>query len=111
MSTISKVCTKAVDEVRNVAVDMRGKLDPDEVLLDNLVIVEVTSADLTLSSRAISVDDLLIEDDTVPAGQAVQFEVAGGVKGKTYTIRITVNTSSSPPQTLIENIKLRITAD
>src|SRR5262245_17545898 len=111
MSTISKVCVKSVDEGRNVAVDLCGKLDPDELLTSPLSVLEVTSADLVLSNRAISTVDLIIEEDTVPAGQAVQFRVAGGVRGKTYTIEIKVRTSSSPPQDLEENVKLKVTAD
>lgn len=111
MSTISKLCEKAADEVRNVAIDMRGKLDEDEFLAGTLTILEVTSSDLTLSNRAISDEDLTIEDQVVPAGQAVQFKVAGGEPGKKYTIRVTVDTTSSPPQRLIENVKLKVIAD
>lgn len=100
---------KAVGETRHVAVDMRGKLDTGEDLTGTPTIVEVTTAHLTLSNKAISDEDLTINGDTVPAAQAVQFTVSGGTAGISYTIRITVATTLG--QTIIENLSLGVVAN
>ena len=108
MSTIRKVCTKDASEERNIAIDLRGKLEVDELLIGTPTVEEITTSDLSLSNEAVSSSELTIEDDLVPVGQAVQFKVTGGVAGKRYKIRVTVNTNANPAQTLIENIKLRV---
>lgn len=108
MSTISKICSKAAGETRNVAIDMRGKLDDGEFILSPPTVIELVTNDLTLASKTVNAEDQIVENEIVPAGQAIQFKVSGGVAGKKYTIRVTATTTAVPAQVLIENIMLRV---
>lgn len=103
--------SKSVSEVVNVAVDMRGILDEGELLTGTPTIIEVATNVLTLSNKAINTEALVINSETVAIGEAVQFSVAGGVAGSTYTIRITVVTDSTPAQTRIVRLKIAVVAD
>lgn len=102
---------KHVSEVRNVAIDMRGKLDVGELLLDPPVITEEVTSDLSFSSAAVNTTALTINGRVVAIGKAVQFTVSGGVAEEEYSIRVQVNTDSTPAQTLIENIDLDVIED
>ena len=103
--------TKCVSEAVNVKVDMRGLLDTGELLTGTPTVVEVTTTDLTLENKIINTTSLTINGDTVAAGQAVQFRISGGTAGSTYTIRITVGTDSSPAQTRMQKLKIKVIAD
>lgn len=53
-------------------------------------IVEVTTSDLTLSSKAITTEITYdVDGNAVPVGQGLEFTCAGGTAGVTYTIRAT----------------------
>ena len=103
--------SKAVSEVRNVAVDMRGLLDDGELLTGTPTIVEVTTTDLTLASKAVNGSTLTINGVECLAGQAVTFKVSGGVAGSTYTIRVTVSSDATPAQTFVVAVRLAVEAD
>ena len=110
------VRVKSVSEVRNVSVDMRGALDSGELLSGTPTITEVSTTDLTLASKAVSVAPLTINGQTVPTGQAVQFKVSGGTipsgkTSKTYAIKVQCATDSSPAQTVIRCIRLKVVPD
>lgn len=111
MSTAPQRHTKTAGEVRNIAVDLRGKLDSGELLTGTPTIVEVTTADLTLSNKVVNTAAIIVNNLAVPIGQAVQFKVTGGVAGTAYTLRITVTTTATPAQTLIENLQLKVIAN
>lgn len=111
MSVAPQRHTKTVSEERNVALDMRGKLDAGELLTGTPTVEEVTTTDLTLSSKTLNSSVININNSNVPISQAVQFKVEGGLAGTTYTIRVTVGTTSSPDQVLIENLHLKVIAD
>lgn len=103
--------TKSVSELRNVAIDCRGLLDTGELLTGTPTIVEVTTTDLTLSSKAVNGSSLTINGEVCIAGQALTFRVAGGVAGSSYVIRATVGTTSTPAQTLVIAVRLTVEAD
>ena len=103
--------TKSVSEVRNVSIDMRGVLDVGELLTGTPTIVEVTTPDLTLASKAVNSTTLTINGVECVAGQAVTFTVSGGVAGSTYEIRVTVSSNASVPQTFVVAVRLSVIAD
>ena len=102
---------KRVSEVRNVSISFAGLLDSGELLSGTPTIVEVTTTDLTLTNKVISTAILTINDISVPVAEAVQFSVSGGTAGKTYKIRISCATNSTPAQTLYDEITLPVVAD
>jgi len=102
---------KTVSEVRNVAIDFRGKLDDGELLTGSPTVTEVGTANLTISNQKVNTVALIIEGQSVDIGMAVQFKVLGGNAGTNYKIRISVVTTASPAQTLIEDVILRVIAD
>jgi len=111
MSDAPQRHSKTESEIRNIALDMRGKLDAGELLTGTPTIEEVDTTDLTLSSKALNTAIITVNGLQVPVSQAIQFLVTGGTAGTTYTIRVTVTTTSTPAQTLIENLHLKVIAD
>lgn len=111
MSTAPQRYIKHVSELVNAAVDMRGLLDTGELLTGTPTVVEVTTTDLTLTSKAINSSAVVVNGESCAAGQAVTFRVAGGVAGSQYTIRITASTNATPAQTRIVKVRLGVIAD
>jgi hypothetical protein len=112
MSTVPLSKSKTVSERRNVAVSFAPMLDSGELLTGTPTIVEVTTSALTLSNKRVSTGALTIEGVPVLTGQAVQFDVSGGLAGANYTIRITTISDATPQaQTIITNITLEVEAD
>lgn len=74
-------------------------LDSGE-LLTGVPSVTSDTTGLTIGSVTLSIETLTINGKSVAAGQAVQFNVAGGVDGVDYLLQITATTDSSPAQTL-----------
>jgi hypothetical protein len=81
---------KAAGETRAVAVDYRGLLDDDE-LLSGSPSASGSPSGLTISSVAKNTTAITVDGSSVPVSQAVQFLVAGGTAGLTYTITVTCN--------------------
>jgi len=92
---------KAAGETRNVPVDYRGKLDAGE-LLTGTPTVTASPTGLTIANVAVNTETLTINDASCVAGQAVQFTVAGGVAGVTYTITTKCDSTSTPAQVGLE---------
>jgi len=105
------ILEKKVSEIRNVAISFAGVVDVGELLTGTPTIVEVTTTDLTLSNKVVSTAQLTINGKKVLIGEAVQFKVLGGTADTNYGIRITVGTDSTPTQTLIITLRLRVKAD
>lgn len=103
--------TKTVGETRNVAVSFVDVLDEDELLTGTPTVVEVTSADLTLSNKAVNSGAMTVNGVACLAGQVVTFTVAGGVADTDYQIRITATTNASNAQTLQATVRLRVKAN
>ena len=108
MSTAPQIRFKNVSEIRNVAVDMRGKLDSGELLTGAPVAAELVTTALTLSNVALNTVAFVVNGSTVGANQAVQFKVSGGLAGISYTVRITAGTTANPAQTLIEHVTIKV---
>lgn len=64
----------SANEVRNVSVDMKGKLDVSETLSGTPTVTE-TTGDLALSSKQVNSAALEINRRTVAIGEAIQFTV------------------------------------
>ena len=108
MSTAPQQQTAEASEVRNVAVDMRGRLDSGELLTGTPVVTEIGSSDLTFSNKAVNTVAKVIRGATVPIGQAVLFKITGFVAGANYRLKISIGTDAVPAQTLIEFIRIRV---
>lgn len=82
-------------DVDVVSIDYTSYLDSDETLSGTPTVTEVTTADLTLASKAVSSAALVILGRTVAIAKAVQFSVSGQQSGTTYRVRVSVATSAS----------------
>lgn len=117
MSTAPQRPFKSVSGNRNVAVSFSDMLDVGELLTGLPVVVEVAgisspSTDLVISNAIVSTGLLTINDVSVPIGEAVQFNVTGGLTANSpYSIKITVATDSTPAQTLVGTVILTIIDD
>lgn len=96
---------KRAAEVRTFSVDFTDELIADEVLSGTPTATEGTGA-LTISGEALSVSPVApMGRIFIPTARGVQFTVAGGTAGSTYTIVVTAATSA---QTLIRHVRLRV---
>lgn len=101
--------TKRASEVRTFTFDFRRKLLADEVLTGTPTVEEFGSSDLTITGVGLTVSPTLqIGKIFTATDQGVVFTVAGGTAGTTYTIRITTVTNVAVPQTLIQDVTLRV---
>lgn len=101
---------KTASEVRNVAVSFAEVLDSGELLTGTPTILEVTTT-LTLGNKAVSTGSLTINGNTVIAGEALQFNVAGGSANVDYNIQMACATDSTPAQTVYGLITIGVVAD
>lgn len=92
---------KAGGETRNPAIDFTGKLDSGETLTGTPSVTASPSG-LTIANVKVNTTTLTINDASCTAGQAVQFTVAGGTAGVTYTITATCDSTSTPAQVALE---------
>ncbi len=89
-------------DTETVAIDYTDWLDSGELLTGTPTIVEVTTSDLTLASKAVSTGSLTILGRTVATGAAVQCSVSGQLEATgTYTLAITVSTDATPARTKV----------
>ena len=103
---------KSVSGTRNVAVSFADMLDSSELLSGTPTIAEQTTSDLTLGSKLVSTAILTINSVSVAIAEAVQFNIIGGtVANSPYSIQISVDTDSTPAQTLIGTVVLTVIAD
>ena len=95
-----------VGDVRTPAMSFVGILESGELLTGTPLVVEETTADLTLTNKVVNTAELTINGKTVAIGQAVQFSVSGHlVANSPYTILVTASTDATPAQTF-KNRKL-----
>ena len=90
---------------KNVSIDCKGELDEGEALTGAVTIPAVTG--LTFSNAAVNTSTLTINGRSVPAGEALTFNVKG-TTAATYTITAWANTTATPSQTVDAKIKLKI---
>ena len=100
--------TKRAAEVRTFTVSMTEKLASGELLTGTPTVTEVGSSDLTISGEALNTEETVIAGGLSLVSEAVVFTVSGGVAGRTYRIQITVGTDADTPQTLIQEMQLKV---
>lgn len=106
--TLSQRHTVSVGATRLVRVNCTQDLDDGASLTGTPTIAEVTTTALTLGSKAVNSATYsdAVTGRTVSVGKALQFTVAGGVAGTSYTVRCTCGTNSSPAETLVYDLLL-----
>ena len=109
-ATAQQVPSKTESEVVNGAVSFVDVLDKGERLTGTPTIDAVT--DLTFANILVSTVILIINNNSVPAGMAVQFSVSGGLAATgTYTIPVVCGTDSIPAQTRRGKLTLTVESD
>lgn len=97
MARTLKRITVSAGSSRKFAIDCRPQLDSGETITG----ITIDDADgLTISNEQASVAALVINGETVPTAQAVEFFLDSPAAGD-YTITFSLTTSSSPIQTQI----------
>lgn len=105
---------KRAAEIRTLQVDLSAKLVYPEVLTGTPTVTEVTTTDLTISDIELTTDPTIplgssfIPGSFIPTDKGVRFRVSGGVAGRTYTLRVSVGTDATAPQTLIQDVTLMV---
>lgn len=109
--------------VRNHGVDCTGNLEEGElltgtpvvtpaVLLDNRTAAEIaalpTPTALTISNEQRNAGIKTVNSKRVPIDQAVLFTCSGGSDGVDYLITVSCATDSSPAETIVGTLELRI---
>ena len=94
--------TLSTGSTRLVRVNYTKLLDSDVSLTGTPLVDEVTTSDLTLANKAVNTDTYVDANTgkTVAVAKAIQFTIAGGTSGQSYTVRVTVSTDSTPVETL-----------
>lgn len=96
---LAQLPTISVGDVEVFAIDYTDILDSTETL-SSPTVVEQTTTDLTIASVAVNTSALTILDDSVSIGKAIQFKVSGQKVNTSYTMLVTVGTTSTPARTL-----------
>lgn len=108
---------KRAAEVRAFAVDFSDKLHPgpfgeltdtDELLTGTPTVEEIGGSVLVISGAMLTDAEWILEGIPSAKEKAVQFTVAGGIAGTTYTLRITATSNATNVQTLIREVELRV---
>ena len=107
----SQIPPMSEDDEDNGAVSFAKQLDAGELLEGTPLVVELTSSDLTITNKIVSVTALVINETSVPIGEAVQFHVVGQLLATAaYTLKITAVTDASPARTLNRYVRFTVTA-
>lgn len=94
-------------DVELFAIDYTAWLDGDEVLTGTPTVTEVTTTDLTLSSKQVNTAAITVQDEIVAIGKAVQFKVADQTASTAdYIIEVTVSTDSG--RTILRRLKFNV---
>ena len=99
----------SVGDIEKVSVNFTDHLDSGESLTGTPTVVEVSTTDLTLASKAVNSATYVeaVTGDTVAIGKAVQFTVTGlTVANSPYTIRVTASTNATPARTFVRDLYL-----
>jgi len=84
--------------------DFTGALDSGESVA-SATVAEVSTSDLTIGNIAVNVAALTVNNKPVAIGKGVQWSVSGQVDGRTYTMRVTATTDSSPARVLVRDVQ------
>jgi hypothetical protein len=101
---------KTVSEVRLGSVNFTDDLDSGELLTGTPTVTELSSLSLTLANKSLSSATMTILGETAASSAVVQFTWAAGTTGNGM-ISIKVATDSTPAQTLMGFLPLRVIAD
>ena len=86
-------------------------LETDELLTGTPTVVEVTTSDLTIDNKAVSISALSINNETIATGRALTFRASGHlVANAPYAIKITVSTDATPAQTFVKELIIDVEA-
>lgn len=102
---------KKPGETRRVSIRVSDLLDDDEKLTGTPTAAEVDTSDLTITNVVVSSAAVTINHVSVPAGEAIQFMISGGTEYTDYQILITATTDTTPAQTIVFRILLRVGKD
>lgn len=110
------VFTKHAAETRRIAFDLSSRFIGTELLTGTPTVTEVGTSDLTISGIEVPAAETVQRAGAwwwpfwrqPPYGRMVAFSVAGGTAGESYTLRVTAGTNATYPQTLIQDITLRV---
>lgn len=83
----------SVGDIDTIALDCTDWLDAGELLTGTPTITEVSTSDLTITNKRVSVSDLVIKKRSVDTGMAVQCLISGQQAG-TYTLLVQVDTTT-----------------
>ena len=103
-----QIVRKSAGATVTPAVSFAKQMRSGELLAGTPTVVEQTTAVLTIDNKAKNTATLTLEGESVVANQAVQFRVAGGTAGNTYSILVTCATDATPAQTLEVLVKLEV---
>lgn len=93
--TCDQLPTISVGDIEMLAMDFTKQLDSGELLTGTPLITEVSTTDLALTNKRVSIAELVINKRSTAIGKAVQCLVSGQ-QAKTYTIQIVVYTDATP---------------
>lgn len=99
----------AVGETNNVSVSFADVLDEGELIAGTPVVIELTTSDLTIENKRVNTAAVVMGEQTIAIGKAVQFSVSGqGTANTPYTIKITATTDSDPAQVKVRGINFTV---
>lgn len=85
-------------ETINETVDVEGLLKGTELATGTPVVVEINTADLTITNKAVNTANQTVDGRTVLPGEGIDYTITGFVSG-IYKISITFSTDSTPAAT------------
>ena len=98
----------AVGETINVAVSFANILDVGELLTGVPTIVELTTSDLTFANERVNTATFIFDNHTGGVGKVIQFKMSGQLVDKTYVVKITCSTDSTPAQIKVRGITFTV---
>jgi len=102
--TLDEIYPISEGDTEFVPINYTNHLRSGELLSGTPTIVEVTTTDLTLTNNAVSTTVLVVKNESVTVGMAVQFNMTGQLTGILYRIRVTVSTDDG--RTFVRDVRL-----
>jgi hypothetical protein len=99
MATTQEIPSKRPNEVRNGAISLVDCLEDAETIA-SVSSVTATPAGLTFSNIQSNSAVIEVKGESVAIGKAIQFRVAGGTSGVSYSGVATASTTATPSQTV-----------
>lgn len=109
--TAPQIPTKTESETLNGAISFVNRLDSGELLTGTPAITEIGTSDLTITNNVVNTAQLIINNETVAIGQAVQYSISGGNANTTYILSVSCGTDATPSQNLYGRIQIYVDDD